>query len=42
LPKPPWFITNKRAHETARKLTFFEAAPSPLKLPSIFVSALLG
>jgi hypothetical protein len=25
-----------------RKLTFFEAAPSPLKLPSIFVSALLG
>ncbi len=42
LPKPPWFITNKRAHEVTRKLTFFEAAPSPLKLPSIFVSALLG
>ncbi|MDB4966307.1 MAG: Aldehyde dehydrogenase [Myxococcales bacterium] len=42
LPKPPWFITNKRAHETTRKLTFFEAAPSPLKLPSIFMSALLG
>ncbi|HEX6837323.1 MAG TPA: aldehyde dehydrogenase family protein, partial [Polyangia bacterium] len=42
LPKPPWFITNKRAHEVTRKLTFFEAAPSPLKLPSIFISALRG
>jgi aldehyde dehydrogenase (NAD(P)+) len=42
LPKPPWFITNKRAHEVTRKLTFFEAAPSPLKLPGIFVSALRG
>jgi aldehyde dehydrogenase (NAD(P)+) len=42
LPKPPWFITNKRAHETMRKLTGFEAAPSALKLPSIFMSALLG
>jgi len=42
LPKPPWFITNKRAHEVTRKLTFFEAAPSPLKLPGIFISALLG
>ncbi|MGZ3443553.1 MAG: aldehyde dehydrogenase family protein, partial [Polyangia bacterium] len=42
LPKPPWFITNKRAHEVSRKLTFFEAAPSPLKLPGIFVSALRG
>ena len=42
LPKPPWFITNKRAHEVSRKLTYFEAAPSPLKLPGIFVSALRG
>ena len=42
LPKPPWFVTNKRAHEVTRKLTFFEAAPSPLKLPGIFVSALRG
>ena len=42
LPKPPWFITNKRAHEVTRQLTFFEADPSPLKLPGIFFSALRG
>jgi hypothetical protein len=42
LPKPPWFITNRRAHEVSRKITFFEAAPNPLKLPSIFLSALRG
>ncbi len=42
LPKPPWFITNKRAHEVTRQLTYFEAAPSPLKLPGIFFSALRG
>ncbi len=42
LPKPPWFITNKRAHEVTRQLTYFEADPSPLKLPGIFFSALRG
>jgi aldehyde dehydrogenase (NAD(P)+) len=42
LPKPPWFITNKRAHEVTRQLTYFEADPSPLKLPGIFYSALRG
>ena len=42
LPKPPWFITNKRAHEVTRQLTYFEADPSPLKLPGIFLSALQG
>ena len=42
LPKPPWFITNKTAAATARKLAYFEAAPSALKLPAIFVSALRG
>lgn len=42
LPKPPWFITNKRAHEVTRQLTYFEADPSPLKLPGIFISALQG
>jgi aldehyde dehydrogenase (NAD(P)+) len=42
LPKPPWFVTNKRADEVMRKLTAFEASPSPLKLPSIFFSALRG
>jgi aldehyde dehydrogenase (NAD(P)+) len=42
LPKPPWFVTNKQAHEVMRKLTYFEADPSPFKLPSIFMSALRG
>ncbi len=42
LPKPPWFITNKKAHQVTRKMTYFEADPSPLKLPSIFISALRG
>ena len=32
LPKPPWFVTNKQAREVLRKLTFFEASPSPLRL----------
>ena len=42
LPKPPWFVTNKQAREVLRKLTFFEASPSPLRLPGIFFSALRG
>ena len=42
LPKPPWFITNKRAHEVTRKLTYFEGNPNPLRLPGIFFSALRG
>ena len=42
LPKPPWFVTNKRAEEVTRKLTFFEARPSLLRLPGIFISALRG
>jgi aldehyde dehydrogenase (NAD(P)+) len=42
LPKPPWFITNREADEVMRKLTYFHGKPSPLKLPSIFLSALRG
>jgi len=42
LPKPPWFITNTQAHNVGRRLTRFEANPSPLKLPGIFVDALRG
>lgn len=42
LPKPPWFVTNKEAHKVMRKLTYFEARPSPFKLPGIFASALRG
>ena len=42
LPKPPWFVTNKTAAATGRRLVAFERAPSALKLPGIFASALRG
>jgi aldehyde dehydrogenase (NAD(P)+) len=42
LPKPPWFVTNRKAHDVMRKLTYFEGKPSALRLPSIFASALRG
>ena len=42
LPKPPWFITNKRSDDIGRRLLAFEYAPSPLKVPGIFLSALQG
>lgn len=41
-PKPPWFVTNRTAAVTGRRLTRFAAEPSPLKLPGIFASALRG
>ena len=41
-PKPLWFVTNDTADVTARRVTEFAASPSPLKLPSIFASALRG
>lgn len=41
-PKPPWFVTNRTAATTGRRLTHFAAKPSPLKLPGIFASALRG
>ncbi len=41
-PKPLWFQSHKTALEMGRKLTRFEAAPSPLKLPGIFWEALRG
>ena len=41
-PKPPWFVTNKKSHEIARKITHFEAYPSVFKLPSIIWSAMRG
>ena len=42
LPKPPWFVTNKRAHILGRLLTEFQYKPGFLKLPRIFLNALLG
>ncbi len=41
-PKPPWFVTNRRAHRVAEKMVDFEQEPSFLKLPSILVDALRG
>ncbi len=42
IPKPVWFPSHKTAYPLARKLTAFEADPSPLKLPGIFFEALRG
>lgn len=42
LPKPPWFVNNKRAHRIARKLFAFQVSPSWRKLPGIFIDALRG
>ena len=42
LPKPPWFISNRRQHVTARLLTAFVYRPSWLKLPRLFLNALMG
>jgi acyl-CoA reductase-like NAD-dependent aldehyde dehydrogenase len=41
-PRPPWFVTNRTAHETGRRLTEFAGAPSWGALPGIFASALRG
>ncbi len=41
-PKPQWFVTNRTAKTTARRLTGFAAKPGPTKLPGIFYSALRG
>ncbi len=42
LPKPPWFVTNKQASHTARRLTMFEAQPGIKHLAGIFMAALRG
>ena len=42
LPRPPWFITNRRQHVVGRLLTLFQYRPGWLKLPRIFLNALLG
>ena len=41
-PKPIWFQSHKTADEMGRKLTGFETAASPLKLPGIIWSAIRG
>jgi aldehyde dehydrogenase (NAD(P)+) len=42
LPRPPWFITNRRQAILGRLLTAFQYRPRWRKLPRIFVNALLG
>ena len=41
-PRPLWFVTNKTAHKTAERLTYFTGAGNLLCLPGIFASALRG
>lgn len=42
LPRPPWFITNRRQHKIGMLLTRFQYKPSWFKLPRIFLNALSG
>ncbi|MGB6688352.1 MAG: aldehyde dehydrogenase family protein [Terracidiphilus sp.] len=42
LPRPPWFITSRRAHVLGRLLTRFQAHPSLARLFAIFANALRG
>jgi aldehyde dehydrogenase (NAD(P)+) len=41
-PKPAWFYDNKSAHRLGRKLVWFEAAPSWLKVPGMALTAMQG
>ena len=41
-PHPAWFFDNKTAHEVARRMVDFEAAPSWLKIPGLALTALRG
>lgn len=42
LPRPPWFITNRKGSILGRLLVAFQYRPSLLKMPRIFLNALLG
>ncbi|MGW4288158.1 aldehyde dehydrogenase family protein [Streptomyces sp. NPDC004673] len=42
MPKPPWFVDNRTAATTGRRLTAFAARPSWRALPGVFASALRG
>lgn len=42
LPRPPWFVTNRKQHKVGKLLTRFQHKPGWLKLPRIFLNALLG
>lgn len=42
LPRPPWFITNRKGAILGRLLVAFQYRPSFFKIPRIFLNALLG
>jgi len=42
LPKPPWFVTHRRADVVGRRLTRFALDPGFSRLPGIFEAALRG
>lgn len=42
LPRPPWFVTNRRGDVLGKLLVDFQHRPSFAKIPRIFANALLG
>lgn len=42
MPKPPWFVTNRTAHLTARMVAWAAIDPRLTRLPKIFALALRG
>jgi len=42
LPRPPWFVTNRKGAILGKLLVDFQYRPGWLKLPRIFFNALLG
>lgn len=42
MPKPLWFVTNKTAHITAKRITKFAVNPGFKHIPGIFIAALRG
>lgn len=42
LPRPPWFVTNRKQHKIGELLTKFQYKPTWSKLPRIFLNALMG
>lgn len=42
LPKPPWFVTNKTAHITNKRVALYTIDKNVLRVPGIFTSALRG
>lgn len=41
-PRPPWFVTNRTAHITMKRITKFAVNPGIRHLPGIFYSAMKG